>query len=557
MTASEKTFSLRKSWFREAQWVENDLPSLGIDDAGINGYAENHPATHASYSVSNHGSFSTNGHLPMGMLQRKDKSETWLWQIESSGCWKWDLGDYKDDLYIGLCGPTDLDHEFFERLAPGESFTTVPAVMVFTPEGTDAAFAALTTYRRTIRRVHADNKTLGVIFNDYMNCLMGDPTDEKVLALVEPAKKAGAEFFCIDCGWYADDSNWWDDVGEWEPSKKRFPSGFDTVLRKIREQGLIPGVWLEPEVVGLRSKIGKTMPPECFFTRDGKRVIEKGRFQLDYRHPETIRWMDSIVDKLVLTYGVGYFKFDYNIEIVNGTDHNTSSPGSAQLEHQRAYIRWVNGLYDRHPNLVIESCSSGGSRMDYALLATHSLQSTSDQQCPILYAAIAAGVPTAVTPEQSANWAYPQAEWDDEKNAMTVVHSMLGRVHLSGHLGRLSTHQMKLVQDGLSIYKDVIRKDLPTAQPFWPLGFPAWHDDWISYGYKTADEKTLYVAVYRRGGDRTGCLPIKPFAGKKDVEVELLYPKFEAEATWNKQKSCLRVKLPEHVCARLYRLKIE
>ncbi|KAI5290456.1 hypothetical protein KEM54_001491, partial [Ascosphaera aggregata] len=324
----------RSSWFREAQWAEYSLPSIGLDDYGINGYPEKHPASHANYSVSNNGSFSTNGHLPMGMLQRVDKTETWLWQIECNGCWRWDMGDYKDDLYIALSGPTGLDHSFFQKLAPGESFTTVPAAVVHTIGGTEAAFAALNTYRRTIRRKHADNQTLGVIFNDYMNCLMGDPTDEKVLALVEPAKRAGAEYFCIDCGWYADDSNWWDDVGEWEPSKKRFPSGFDTLLKKIREQGLIPGVWLEPEVVGIRSKIGKTLPDACFFSRDGKRVIEKGRFQLDYRHAETIKWMDSVVDKLVLDYGVGYFKFDYNIEIVNGTDLNTYSPGSAQLEHQ-------------------------------------------------------------------------------------------------------------------------------------------------------------------------------------------------------------------------------
>ncbi|KAI5289728.1 hypothetical protein KEM54_003342, partial [Ascosphaera aggregata] len=192
----------------------------------------------------------------------------------------------------------------------------------------------------------------------------------------------------------------------------------------------------------------------------------------------------------------------------------------------------------------------------YALLSTHSLQSTSDQQCPILYAAIASAVPTALTPEQAANWAYPQAQWDDEKNALTVVNSMLGRVHLSGHLGRLTESQMKLVQDGLTIYKNVIRKDIPSAQAFWPLGFPAWHDDWVAIGLKSADEKTAYIAVYRRGGEVSCSLPVKLFEGKKDVEVELMYPKFEAESSWDAEKGCLNVKLPERVCARLYRMRV-
>jgi alpha-galactosidase len=88
----------------------------------------------------------------------------------------------------------------------------VPVALVHVFDTPDVAFSALTQYRRRIRRKHRDNENLGLIFNDYMNGLMGDPTDEKIMALVEPALKAGAEFFVIDCGWYADDSGWWDDV---------------------------------------------------------------------------------------------------------------------------------------------------------------------------------------------------------------------------------------------------------------------------------------------------------------------------------------------------------
>ena len=54
---------------------------------------------------------------------------------------------------------------------------------------------------------------------------MGDPDEEKVKALVQPAVTAGAEYFVIDAGWYADETDWWDTVGEWEPSTRRFPSG--------------------------------------------------------------------------------------------------------------------------------------------------------------------------------------------------------------------------------------------------------------------------------------------------------------------------------------------
>jgi len=69
----------------------------------------------------------------------------------------------------------------------------------------------LTKYRRTIRRSHEDNKKLPVIFNDYMNCLMGDPSAEKEIPLIDAAAKVGCEYYVIDAGWYAD-GEWWNSV---------------------------------------------------------------------------------------------------------------------------------------------------------------------------------------------------------------------------------------------------------------------------------------------------------------------------------------------------------
>lgn len=94
----------------------------------------------------------------------------------------------------------------------------------------------------------------------------------------------------------------------------------------------------------------------------------------------------------------------------------------------------VGALLDRHPYLVIENCSSGGQRLDYAMLSVCALQFTSDQQDPIRYAAIASSIMTAVLPEQVATLAYLQPHWTDELNAFSVVNSLLGRVHLSGRI---------------------------------------------------------------------------------------------------------------------------
>jgi len=539
----------RNTWFREAQWSEQTISQAGIDHIGLYELRGECAASLATFSVSNRGSFSTGTFLPMGALKRHDGQDAWLWQIESSGSWRWEIGDFKDSVYVAVGGPTAIDHDWTVTLAPGETFTTVPVAVSRVSGSIDAAFGAMTAYRRRVVRPHQDHRDLPIIFNDYMNCLMGDPTEDKIKQLIPPVAQSGAEYFVIDAGWYADDSNWWDDVGLWEPSKKRFPAGFKTLLDTLRANGLTPGLWLEPEVVGVRSIVVEQLPEEAFFQQCGQRVIERGRFQLDYRHPAVRERMHAVIDRLVVEYGIGYFKFDYNIQVMSGSDVGGCNTGVAHLDHQRAYLTWVGEILDKYPRLVLETCSSGAQRMDYALLGTHTLQSTSDQQDPALYAAIAAAVPTAVIPEQSATWAYPQGEWSDETNAMCVVNSLLGRIHLSGRLDHLQPRQYDLIADGMRVYKE-IRSLLKDALPFWPLGLPKWHDDWIALGMKTPGQDML-LSVWRRGGPVKYAIPFPCGGRSSTLYARLLYPS-QLPATTSISGAVLNIELPNVPCARLF-----
>ena len=547
------------TWFREAQWTEHSLPSLGIDDFGFFRRKDGPPGgSKALWSLSNRSTWATNGHLPMAILRQKQGKELWVWQVENNGAWRVEAGDCGDAMYFAASGPDGSTADWRIRLAPGEKFTS-PWTAVIRIEGAgnvavgyDEAFDTLTVYRRQIVRPHPDLDTLPIIFNDYMNCLMGDPTEDKINALLESVVKAGAEYYVIDAGWYADNSDWWTDVGEWLPSQKRFPSGFDKLLKNIRSCGLVPGLWLEPEVVGHRSSVAHMLPDDAFFQQGGRRVMEHGRYHLDFRHSQTRKHMDEVVDRLVRQYQVGYFKFDYNVEITHGTEVDCFSPGQGQADHHSAYLAWVVGLLDRYPGLVIENCSSGGQRMEYGSLCVHSIQSTSDQEDPELYAAISAVVPTAVLPEQGAVWAYPQPSWSDEINAYTVANSLLGRIHLSGRLDHLNQTQSSLVHEGMSVYKS-IRQDIRRAVPFFPLGLAGWHDDWLVTGLRTP-ECVCYVTVWRRGGRAsTQTIPLKAFAGESDLKIELLYPaKFEATAEW--RDGSMEMTLPDHICARLWKI---
>jgi alpha-galactosidase len=516
------------------------------------------------------GGWSTGRHLPVAGLTDRD-GRAWLWQIESSAGWRFETGEREGAAYVALFGPDDAHHQWHHILAPGQEFRTVPAVLVRTGTGgLDAAFGELTDYRRGIRRDHPDHRTLPVIYNDYMNTLMGDPTTEKLLPLIEAAGAAGAEVFVIDAGWYDDDAQgWWDAVGAWEPAPNRFPGGLQEVLDAIGRHGMIPGLWLEPEVVGVRSPLAHTLPPEAFFRRGGLRVTEHGRHHLDLRHPAARAHLDEVVDRLVGEWGVGYLKLDYNINVGPGTENGLESAGAGLLGHHRAHLDWMNSLLDRHPHLVLENCGSGGLRMDYAQLAVAQLQSTSDQQDPLRYPPIAAAAATAATPEQAAVWAYPQPDQSLDEIAFTLTGALLGRVHLSGFLNLMSDEQFALVRSAIAVYKD-IRPEISGARPFWPLGLPTWEDPWIAHGLR--GQEATFLAVWRRGPGETGegtapshhgqnvptdehrTLTIPHLRGSH-VHPTVLHPvTADAAAEWDAADGKLTVSLPRADTAVLLRL---
>ncbi|EFL30199.1 glycoside hydrolase, partial [Streptomyces viridochromogenes DSM 40736] len=510
----------RNDWLAECRWYTEPLRAAVAD---IHVAVHEHDSR-AALTLTGRGSWPTDGHLAMGALTARDGDRAWVWQIESPAGWRWDLGERAQGTYLALNGPTDAEHQWRIRLEPGEECTTVPGALAL-GSGLDEAMGALTSYRRAVRRPHPDHTALPVVFNDYMNTLMGDPTTAKLLPLIDAAADAGAEYFCIDSGWYDDDTRgWWDSVGAWQPSPRRFPDGgIQAVLDRIRERGMVPGLWLEPEVVGVRSPVADELPPEAFFQRDGTRLTEQGRHQLDLRHPAARAHLDKTVDRIVGDWGVGYLKLDYNIVVDPGTQApGDLAPGAGLLGHAHAYLDWLSGVLDRHPGLVVENCASGGMRMDGATLAVSQLQSTSDQQDPLRYPPIAAAAPTAVPPEQGAVWAYPQPEFDDDLITTTLGGALLGRIHLSGHLNHMPEHQLALVRDAVGVYKS-IRADLARALPFWPLGLPGWTDEWLALGLRVPGDRTAYVSVWRRGGPAEQRVPVRHLAGRT-VRAEVLHP---------------------------------
>ncbi|MDF2614734.1 MAG: glycoside hydrolase clan [Clostridia bacterium] len=533
-------------WQGEIQWKQYRLSELGFNHVADQGLSSKR------ISITSTGSWSASEYLPMAYIENIETGSNLFFQIEHNGSWHWEMSDSCHQLSLLVSGPSEVEHHFWSELRPHQKFTTVPVCIGSTMSGFDGAMSELTKYRRCIRRENEDNKKLPVIFNDYMNCLWGDPTTEKLLPLIAAAAEVGCEYFCIDAGWYADGA-WWDEVGEWLPSAKRFPGGIKEVTDYIRAKQMIPGLWLEIEVMGINSPKLRDTDDSWFFMRHGKRVIDRSRYQLDFRNCEVRQYATSVINRLVSEYGVGYIKMDYNINAGIGTETGADSFGEGLLQHNRSYLSWLDEIFEKYPDLIIENCSSGGMRMDYAMLKRHSIQSTSDQTDYKKYAVIAANTPSAVTPEQAAIWSYPMIQSSHEEIIFNMVNAMLFRIHQSGHMSVLEKNSKALVAEGLRYYK-TIREDIQRGLPFWPLGFASMNDEWAAVGLK-CDTKT-YVAVWRIKSLVSSYLIPIGHLKEMEVSVSCNYPSENGKChyTWHAMTGNLSIVFEEDCMARIFEL---
>ncbi|KRL55437.1 melibiase subfamily protein [Paucilactobacillus oligofermentans DSM 15707 = LMG 22743] len=540
------------NWTSEAQWKKQSLKDVGLD-YWVDG--EKGQASTKRISINNNSSWSCSEYSPNGILTNTKTGQSAIWQIENNGAWHYELTDIGKGnlLALRLSGPEEIDNSWWKNLLPGESFKTCTVAFSQLNGDFEDAIDELTEYRRLIRRPNRDNKNLAVIFNDYMNGLAGDPTTAKEKSLADAAAKVGCEYFVIDCGWYAP-GYWWDSVGEWLPSKERFPNGIEELIKYIRDKGMTPGLWLEIEVIGIKSPIANKLPDDWFFMRHGKRVIDADRYHLDFRNPEVRKFADEVVDRLVEQYGVGYIKMDYNITTGIGTDLNSDSFGDGLLEHNREYIKWIKNVFNRFPELVIENCGSGGMRHDYALMEQHSIQSLTDQTDYVRNGNIASVGATVVTPEQCAVWSYPLKNGDEEEVIYNMTNTMLMRIHQSGLLDQIKGKRLELVTEGIQVYKG-FRDKIPDMLPIWPSGLNQLDDQWFSYGLK--GNKEIYLAIWR-GVSTSDNFEIDLSKYGNIKKVEQIYPvKVVSDATCINKGNVVNIEFKNDKMARLYHIKLK
>ncbi len=146
--------------------------------------------------------------------------------------------------------------------------------------------------------------------------------------------------------------------------------------------------------------------------------------------------------------------------------------------------------------------------MDYAQLSHFQIQSVTDQEDYLRMPAILTGASAGILPEQAAIWSYPAARSDSDSASFNMVTGVVCRIHQSGRLDQISSDAFRQVRTGIELYKNIVRKHVPKAVPFYPLGMPDVTDSNSPVSLGMRAPELTWIAVWRLDGPSRVTIPI-------------------------------------------------
>ena len=455
---------------------------------------------------------STNGYSPWFCLHSKELGIRFLVQLAYSGNWQMSFERVPDGRRIE---EEDLDVSMGMRpdfggplaLPPGESFTVPSVAFTATAGDLDEGANQLHHYQRQFVVPHTPtNDPLLVQFNSWYP-FPGKMTVDDMKRCADVAAQLGAEVFVLDAGWFSS-QNWSRELGDWTPNPAEYPHGIEELAEYVRSKGMRFGIWVEIENLGVDSRMFREHPDWCL-TYNGKPLLVFERYHLNFAKPEVQEWARSVIDRLVKDYGIEWLKIDYNIDIGDQFDPPglTERHGHVLYDHLRNYYKWLDEVRAAHPSLVIENCSSGGTRFDLGIMAHTHTTWLSDEVRPLPSVELGYGCSVEFIPEVCNHWMVG----DKDDGEITLSNpppwwQFMLRVPMGGQFGISSrvfdwnADLIRTATDDVALYKR-LRHVIRGSDVYHLTSQPS-HDDptgWCAIQFVSADRQHSLLMAYRLG----------------------------------------------------------
>ncbi|MFB7289036.1 alpha-galactosidase [Actinacidiphila glaucinigra] len=264
------------------------------------------------------------------------------------------------------------------RLAPGDTHRTPVCHYAWSGAGLDGLADRFHALLRD--RPGHPRRPRPVILNSW-EAVYFDHDPERLLRLADRAAEVGVERFVLDDGWFRGRRSDRAGLGDWTVDREVWPDGLTPLAGHVRSLGMEFGLWVEPEMVNLDSDLAREHPDWVLAPVSGVGPAARQQHVLDLSHPGVVAHLLGALDALIGEYGIAYLKWDHNREVHEAVNGPADRPAArAQVE---ALYRLLDTLRERHPGLEIESCASGGGRVDLGILARTDRVWASDCNDPV------------------------------------------------------------------------------------------------------------------------------------------------------------------------------
>jgi alpha-galactosidase len=324
------------------------------------------------------GPYGTGGfQSPYFILASRNTSEHFVFYLGWSGEWKAEITCdtiLREMLHVGV-GPSSPSP--MRMIRSGETIKTPKVHIGYLSGDLDTVVQASHNHiRRSVIPKSPRMPRPLVTQNSYGSCGLDALTEESVLGDVELAHELGCEVYMMDAGWFGKGPGerrsqplYPRFMGDWVPGSW-FPRGLKPIVDSIKKKGMMFGLWIEPEAIGLESEIYK-QHPDWIVKREGKPVPHFAeRLNIDFSNPEVAVWIESELVRIIRDYGVDVIRFD-GAPMSNHIGERTEAGYTENItwRHYELLYGIMERLMVKFPDLLIENCCGGGGRLDLGMLS--------------------------------------------------------------------------------------------------------------------------------------------------------------------------------------------
>ena len=336
-------------------------------------------------------------------------------------------------------------------LKKGQSYAAPRAVATFSDRGLDGLtnnhYSWIRARNNHITKIRPRPLTLNLWEAVYFN------HDEEVIKkMVDKAAEIGVERVVLDDGWFGARRNDRAGLGDWVVSKDAWPQGLAPLIKYINDKGIEFGLWFEGEMVNRDSDLYRAHPD--WILQEPGRIPVEGRWQqvLDLTKEGAYNHVLGQVDAILSEYNIAYIKWDHNRHLTDPI-----SDGRPVVRKQtEAIYRMFDELKKRHPGLEIESCSSGGGRVDLGMIEHADRFWTSDQNDPLERQQIQRWTGLVIPPEFLGTHVGPTVGHQMHRThsiSFRVLNALFGHAGIEWDINEANEKETEILKEYIAFYK--------------------------------------------------------------------------------------------------------